>query len=84
MSKRIVTTVAELDALPEWTVVLGYDGTFPVVAMKPTAADYPKAVPGFWEKVGSEIGTDSETLIWDCGTLEVLHIEDGAQANDSR
>lgn len=78
MSEHIITAAEDLDALPEGSVVLGYDVDEhrPIVALKPLATDYPHAATGYWEAMNSELGTTSEDLVSNCVTLTVLHIGD--------
>ncbi|ANP74518.1 hypothetical protein [Cryobacterium arcticum] len=62
---RTVTTVEELDALPHGSVVMSVSDGETVVARKPPLGAYSPPTGGFWEKVGSELGTLAEDIIWD-------------------
>jgi hypothetical protein len=67
--REMLALVAELDALPELSVVVGFSDGVQTVARKPLFRDFPRAVYGYWEIVGSELGTDSEELVHFCGKL---------------
>ena len=72
-----VTTRAELDALPEESVVMWRDGPDWRVARKPSSSEYPHAVSGFWEQAGTELGTTSEDIIEYGHAVKVLHKPNG-------
>ena len=75
-----VSTVAEMDALPVGSIVKGAADGEVIVGRKPHVNDYPNAVNSFWETVGSELGTDAESILWD-GPALVLHVPSTTDTN---
>jgi len=77
---RTVSSVAEMDALPVGSIVKGAADGEVVVGRKPHGNNFPNAVNGFWEVVGSELGTDAESILWD-GPALVLYVPSTTNTN---
>jgi hypothetical protein len=67
-----LTTPEGLDALPPGSIVMTTGEGPTTVALKPQPGEYPHAIKGFWVATGTELGTDSESLVWD-GPAILLH-----------
>jgi hypothetical protein len=67
-----VDSAEDLDSLPVGSVVMYTANSPVVVARKPPPNEYPHAASDFWEATGTELGTDSESLVWD-GPVTVLY-----------
>jgi len=69
-----VTSLDEWEVLPAGTVVLWADDYGESLARKPAPSEYPHAAPGFWERIGSELGTCFESICDDArGPIIVIY-----------